>query len=77
MCECFSGVKVARRATGRLYEAKKGECTGLPDSQRASCKRVTCFFFFDYLFGENISGSMRNEKNCLSLQVNNVGEQVV
>ena len=61
--ECFNGRKAARRATGRLYEARKAECTGLPVRQRASCKRVTCFFFFDYLSGENMNGSMRNEKN--------------
>ena len=65
---------MARRDTGRLYEAKKAECRGLPVSQRAS-KRVTCFFFFDYFSGENINGLMRNEKNCLSLKINNVGSR--
>lgn len=62
--ECYSGGKVARWAAGRLYEAKKSECTGLPLSQGGSCKRVTCFcFIFADLSGEYIKGSMSNEKN--------------
>ena len=80
LCECLSGGKVARRATRTLFEAKKAECTGPPVRQRASCKRVTCFFFFDYLSGKNRKGPVCKEKKPpvftnLRLRINNVGEK--